>query len=205
MARLKIAVHRRAPSNLAELEEFSHEEWVNISPSHCVKLVEPNPKRLITVIAAKGASTKCWPKGLKYFYNQWILICTFVFAGVPDVDLLQLLLQQCLVWSLRLWIKKLIWKICFYIIHNSSKCGTISRGNTFAGLWIYGYTLSEQNIKNTFLILSVQLPFCPQKPQFVGAWTPQGVESIPQECWPMLTPLLHTVVSSWLVVDLYSE
>ena len=32
---LKIAVHGRSPSNLAELEQFSREEWVKISPSHC--------------------------------------------------------------------------------------------------------------------------------------------------------------------------
>jgi hypothetical protein len=30
--------------------------------------------------------------------------------------------------------------------------------------------------------------------------TLQGVESVPQECWPMLTPMLPTVVSSWLDV-----
>jgi hypothetical protein len=28
----------------------------------------------------------------------------------------------------------------------------------------------------------------------------QGVESIPQRCWPMLTPKLATVVSRWLDV-----
>ena len=32
------------------------------------------------------------------------------------------------------------------------------------------------------------------------AWTRQGVESVPQGCWPMLTPVLPTVVSSWLDV-----
>uniref|UniRef100_A0A4W5MLI1 Fibronectin type-III domain-containing protein n=1 Tax=Hucho hucho TaxID=62062 RepID=A0A4W5MLI1_9TELE len=31
-------------------------------------------------------------------------------------------------------------------------------------------------------------------------WTLQGVESVPQGCWPMLTPMLPTVVSSWLDV-----
>ena len=34
---LKIAVHRRSPSNLAEQEQFSREEWANISPSHIAK------------------------------------------------------------------------------------------------------------------------------------------------------------------------
>uniref|UniRef100_UPI00358F2196 spermatogenesis-associated protein 17 n=1 Tax=Myxine glutinosa TaxID=7769 RepID=UPI00358F2196 len=57
---LKIAVHRRSPSNLAELEQFSHEEWAKISPSHCVKVVETYPKGLIPVIAAKGYTSPYW-------------------------------------------------------------------------------------------------------------------------------------------------
>ena len=52
---LKIADHRRSPSNLAELEQFSCEEWAKISPSHCAKLVETYPETLIAVIATKGA------------------------------------------------------------------------------------------------------------------------------------------------------
>ena len=32
------------------------------------------------------------------------------------------------------------------------------------------------------------------------AWTLQGVESVPQGCWPMLSPMLATIVSSWLDV-----
>ncbi|XP_055748193.1 neurotensin receptor type 1-like isoform X1 [Salvelinus fontinalis] len=32
------------------------------------------------------------------------------------------------------------------------------------------------------------------------AWTLQGVANVPQGCWPMLTPMLPTVVSSWLDV-----
>ena len=55
---LKIAVNRRSPTNLAELEQFSREEWTNISPSHCAKLVEIYPKTLAAVIALKGYSTK---------------------------------------------------------------------------------------------------------------------------------------------------
>ena len=64
------------------------------------------------------------------------------------------------------------------------------------------HTLSVQNIKNTFRIFSWTpthiLPS--EQPQSVGAWTLQGVKSIPQGCWPMLTPMLPTVVSSWLDV-----
>ena len=50
-----------------------------------------------------------------------------------------------------------------------------------------GYTLNIQSIRNTFLILSCT-PFCPQNSlnSLVGAWTLQGVESVPQGRWPML-------------------
>jgi hypothetical protein len=34
----------------------------------------------------------------------------------------------------------------------------------------------------------------PEQPQFVRVWSLQGVESVPQGRWSMLTP---TVVSSW--------
>ena len=34
----------------------------------------------------------------------------------------------------------------------------------------------------------------PEQPQFIGVWTLQGGESVPQGCWPMLTPMLLTVV-----------
>ena len=63
------------------------------------------------------------------------------------------------------------------------------------------YTLSVQNIKDTFLILSCIPPFCPQNSLHSSEeWTLQGVKSVPQGCWPMLTPMLTTVVSSWLDV-----
>ncbi|XP_064875903.1 uncharacterized protein LOC115130063 isoform X1 [Oncorhynchus nerka] len=39
-----------------------------------------------------------------------------------------------------------------------------------------------------------------EQPQFVRAWPLQGVESVPQGCWPMLTQMLPTVVSIWLDV-----
>ena len=42
--------------------------------------------------------------------------------------------------------------------------------------------------------------FTSEQSPFVRAWTLQGVESVPQGCWPMLTPMLHRVVSSWLDV-----
>ena len=55
------------------------------------------------------------------------------------------------------------------------------------------YTLSISNIPNIELHPLLQS----EKPQFVG----HGLRySIPQWCWPMLTPMLPTIVSSWLDV-----
>jgi hypothetical protein len=39
-----------------------------------------------------------------------------------------------------------------------------------------------------------------EQPQFGGAWTLQGVKSVLQGCWPMLTRMNPTVVSSLLDV-----
>jgi hypothetical protein len=36
-----------------------------------------------------------------------------------------------------------------------------------------------------------------EQPQFVGVWTLLGVKRFP--CWPILTPMLPTVVKHWLV------
>ena len=55
---MNISVHRRSPSNFAELEQFAREEWSKISPPYCAKMVEIYPQTLIAVIAAKHASTK---------------------------------------------------------------------------------------------------------------------------------------------------
>ena len=55
---LKIAVQRHSPSNLTELARISREEWEKLPKYRCAKLVESHPRRLETVIAAKGASTK---------------------------------------------------------------------------------------------------------------------------------------------------
>ena len=49
------------------------------------------------------------------------------------------------------------------------------------------FTKHLSNIELHCLLLSEQT-------QFVGAWTLPGVESIPQGCWPMLTPMVPTVV-----------
>ncbi|KAG2459808.1 TC1A transposase, partial [Polypterus senegalus] len=55
---LKMAVHRRFPSNLMELERCCKEEWVKLAKDRCAKLVASYSKRLEAVITAKGTSTK---------------------------------------------------------------------------------------------------------------------------------------------------
>ncbi|KAG2459991.1 TCB1 transposase, partial [Polypterus senegalus] len=54
---LKMAVHRRFPSNLMELESCK-EKWAKLAKDRCAKPVASYSKRLEAVIAAKGASTK---------------------------------------------------------------------------------------------------------------------------------------------------
>ncbi|KAG2466802.1 TC1A transposase, partial [Polypterus senegalus] len=55
---LKMAVHRRFPSNPMELERCCKEEWAKLAKDRCAKLVASYSKRLEAGIAAKGASTK---------------------------------------------------------------------------------------------------------------------------------------------------
>ncbi|KAG2460510.1 TC1A transposase, partial [Polypterus senegalus] len=55
---LKMAVHRRFPSNLMELERFCKEEWAKLAKDRCAKLVASYSKRLEAVIADKGTLTK---------------------------------------------------------------------------------------------------------------------------------------------------
>ncbi|KAG2455820.1 TCB1 transposase, partial [Polypterus senegalus] len=55
---LKMAVHRRFPSNLTVLERCCKEEWAKLAKDRFAKLVASYSKRLEAVIAAKGVSTK---------------------------------------------------------------------------------------------------------------------------------------------------
>uniref|UniRef100_A0A8C8C0D3 Tc1-like transposase DDE domain-containing protein n=1 Tax=Oncorhynchus tshawytscha TaxID=74940 RepID=A0A8C8C0D3_ONCTS len=55
---LKIAVQRRSPSNLTELERICREEREKLPKYRRVKLVASYPRRLEAVITTKGASTK---------------------------------------------------------------------------------------------------------------------------------------------------
>ena len=65
---LQIDVQWPSPSNLTELERICREEWEKLPKYRCAKLVASYPRRLENVIAAKGASTKYWVKGLKLMY-----------------------------------------------------------------------------------------------------------------------------------------
>ncbi|MBN3290452.1 TCB1 transposase, partial [Polypterus senegalus] len=55
---LKMAVHRRFPSNLMEIERCCTVEWAKLAKDRCAKLVASYSKRLEAVIAAKGKLTK---------------------------------------------------------------------------------------------------------------------------------------------------
>ena len=66
---LKIAVQKRSPSNLTELERICSEECEKLPKYRYAKLVASYPRRLKAVIDAKGASTKYLVKGLNTCVN----------------------------------------------------------------------------------------------------------------------------------------
>ncbi|CAJ0938275.1 unnamed protein product [Ranitomeya imitator] len=53
-----MAVWRRQPSSIRDLEQFAKEEWSKIPAEHCKKLIDGYRKRLVAVILAKGSATK---------------------------------------------------------------------------------------------------------------------------------------------------
>lgn len=55
---LKLAVGRRHPSNLRELEQFAQEERAKLPVETCRNLIQSYRKGLIAVIASKGCATK---------------------------------------------------------------------------------------------------------------------------------------------------
>ncbi|KAI4882791.1 hypothetical protein NFI96_007987 [Prochilodus magdalenae] len=55
---LKVRVARRQPQNITALEEICMEEWANIPATVCANLVKTYRKRLTSVIANKGYTTK---------------------------------------------------------------------------------------------------------------------------------------------------
>jgi hypothetical protein len=88
---LKMAVHRRSPSNLTELERICKEEWQKLPQSRCAKLVASYPKRLEAVINAKGASTKYGVKGLNTYVN--VIFQFFLFNKFTDI--IKILFSLC--------------------------------------------------------------------------------------------------------------
>jgi hypothetical protein len=71
---MTISVQWHSPSNLTELESICKLEWEKLPKYRCAKLVASYPRRLEAVIAAKGASTKFWVKGLNSYVNMIFLI-----------------------------------------------------------------------------------------------------------------------------------
>ncbi|KAL2098623.1 hypothetical protein ACEWY4_005103 [Coilia grayii] len=63
----KIAVWRRHPSNLRDLEQFAKEEWSKIPAEHCKKLIDGYRKRLFAVVLSKGCATKYSAEGANTF------------------------------------------------------------------------------------------------------------------------------------------
>uniref|UniRef100_A0AAZ3PVX2 Tc1-like transposase DDE domain-containing protein n=1 Tax=Oncorhynchus tshawytscha TaxID=74940 RepID=A0AAZ3PVX2_ONCTS len=57
-AELKKRVRARRPTNLTQLHQLCQEEWAQIHPTYCGKLVEVYPKRLTQVNQFKGNATK---------------------------------------------------------------------------------------------------------------------------------------------------
>ena len=55
---LNIAEQQHSPFNLTELEKICREEWEKHPKYKCAKLIASYPRRLESIIAAKGASTK---------------------------------------------------------------------------------------------------------------------------------------------------
>jgi hypothetical protein len=57
-AELKKHMRARKPTNLTQLHQLRQEEWAEIHPTYCGKLVEGCPKRLAQVKQFKGNATK---------------------------------------------------------------------------------------------------------------------------------------------------
>ena len=55
---LKLRVAKRQPWNLKDLERICKEEWTKIPPKICANLLKNYNKRLTSVLANKGFSTK---------------------------------------------------------------------------------------------------------------------------------------------------
>ena len=85
-----IAVQRRSPSNLKELERICSEQWEKLPKYSFAKLVASYTRRLEVVITAKGASKKYWVKGLNTYVNvifQLFVLNTFAKIFQPVLTL----------------------------------------------------------------------------------------------------------------------
>lgn len=90
--------------DLNALENLTEqEEWVNISVSRCVKLVEMCPERLTVVTAAKGGSTRV---GAKYILHSVLFnfifvciiivcVCIYIYIIVCIIFFVYALLDSC--------------------------------------------------------------------------------------------------------------
>ena len=56
--KLKLRVAKRQPRNVKDLERICIEEWTKIPPKICANLLKNYNKRLTSVLANKGFSTK---------------------------------------------------------------------------------------------------------------------------------------------------
>ena len=77
-------------SNLTELELFYKEEWAKMSVCTCAKLVETNHKRLETVIAEKGGSTKYWLRRMNTYARHTFQIFICIKSLTPRIIFLSL-------------------------------------------------------------------------------------------------------------------
>lgn len=61
------------------------------------------------------------------------------------------------------------------------------------------------NTSEAFLKPQIRPPLPSERPKFDREWTLQGIQSVPQGCWPMWTLMLPTVVKStgcpWTILD----
>ena len=84
------------------------ESWTEHSPSNrttrCAKLLTPYPRRLEVVIATKGASPKCWVKGLNTYVN--VIFPFFLFNKFLNIFKILFLFCHYGVLSVDWWEKK---------------------------------------------------------------------------------------------------
>jgi hypothetical protein len=94
--------------------------------------------------------------------------------------------------------------IPFFKIRNTfaTKCGKRYGVWILSECTVYPMCLYAECTKHWehFPNIELQLFYSQNSLSLSGHWTLQGVKSIPQGWWPMLTTMLLTVVSSWLDV-----